>query len=64
MAELSKTAKKSKGEIIKKRHYCTKCKTGERQVVKFTGYGPRGFFWVCVGLEGKQAPCGFQERTR
>jgi hypothetical protein len=65
MAELSKTAKRSTNVKVTKRRPCSKCKIGESIVVKYAGYGPlTGFRWTCVGVEGKQQPCGFTEATR
>lgn len=69
MPEVSKTAKRSAGVKIARKRYCTLCKTGETIVVKFAGFGPHGFFWVCQGAEATKErkaapPCGFQERTR
>jgi hypothetical protein len=36
---------------------CPAC-GAESRVVEFTGYGPRGFFWVC------EKNCGYTKRTR
>ena len=50
----AKTAEKG-GDVAKKRP-CPTCGADSR-VVQFTGFGPRGFFWVC------EKACGYQERT-
>jgi hypothetical protein len=50
----AKTAEKS-GAVQKKA--CPAC-GAEARVVQFTGYGPRGYFWVC------DKNCGYQQRTR
>ena len=50
----SKTAEKS-GEVRKMP--CPSC-GAESRVVQFTGFGPRGFFWVC------EKNCGYTKRTR
>ena len=50
----AKTAEKS-GAVQKKA--CPAC-GAEARVVQFTGYGPRGYFWVCDKI------CGYQQRTR
>ncbi len=50
----AKTAEKG-GDAARKRL----CRCGaESRVVQFTGFGPRGFFWVC------DKNCGYTERTR
>ncbi len=51
----AKTAQKS-GEVQQK-HLCPSC-GAESRVTYFTGYGKRGFFWVC------EKGCGYMERTR
>ncbi len=50
----AKTAEKS-GAVQK--HSCPSCGT-ESRVTYFTGFGRRGFFWVC------DKNCGYMERTR
>jgi ssDNA-binding Zn-finger/Zn-ribbon topoisomerase 1 len=50
----AKTAEKA--EVARKR-LCPSC-GAESRVVQFTGYGPRGFFWLC------DKNCGYSERTR
>jgi ssDNA-binding Zn-finger/Zn-ribbon topoisomerase 1 len=50
----AKTAEKSRA-LEKK--LCPAC-GAEARVVQFTGYGPRGYFWVC------DKNCGYQQRTR
>jgi hypothetical protein len=51
----AKTAEKS-ADAVKKRA-CPSC-GAEARVVQFTGFGPRGFYWLC------DKACGFRERTR
>ena len=65
MAEgkVSKTAKRSLGEKVVKKRFCTKCGIGETIPVKFAGYGPRGMRWVCQGND-KAPGCGFIEPIR
>ena len=50
----AKTAEKA--EAVKKRP-CPSC-GAEVRVVQYTGFGPRGFYWVC------DKACGYRERTR
>jgi hypothetical protein len=49
----AKTAEKS-GAMAK--HLCPSCGTDSR-VTYFTGFGRKGFFWVC------DKNCGYVERT-
>lgn len=51
----AKTAEKS-GDAGRK-HLCPSC-GAESRVVQFTGFGPRGHFWVC------EKSCGYTRRTR
>jgi len=51
----AKTAEKG-GDAARKRA-CPSC-GAESRVVQFTGFGPRGFFWVC------DKTCGYTQRTR
>ena len=51
----AKTAEKG-GDAGRKR-LCPTC-GAESRVIQFTGFGPRGFFWVC------EKNCGYSERTR
>ena len=51
----AKTAEKSGASQNK--HLCPTCGT-ESRVTLFTGFGRKGFFWVC------EKNCGFMERTR
>lgn len=51
----AKTAEKG-ADAARKRN-CPSC-GAESRVVQFTGYGPRGFFWVC------DKNCGYTQRTR
>jgi len=39
------------------RHACPSCGS-DSKVTYFTGFGPRGFFWVC------EKACGYTARTR
>lgn len=50
----AKTAEKA-GAVL--RRSCPTC-GAESRVVLFTGYGPRGRFWVC------DKNCGYSERIR
>ena len=52
----AKTAEKS-GADQQKKHLCPSCGSDSR-VVQYTGFGPRGFFWVC------EKACGYTKRTR
>jgi len=52
----AKTAEKS-GADAQKKHLCPSC-GAESRVVQYTGFGPRGFFWVC------EKACGYTKRTR
>ena len=52
----AKTAEKSSADQQKK-HLCPSC-GAESRVVQYTGFGPRGFFWVC------EKTCGYTKRTR
>ena len=51
----AKTAEKS--GITQTKHPCPSCGT-ESRVTYFTGFGRKGFFWVC------DKNCGYMERTR
>ena len=56
MADMkAKTAQKGKGATL--RHECPSCGSDSR-VTYFTGYGPKGFFWVC------EKSCGYTARTQ
>jgi hypothetical protein len=44
VAEKAKTAQKS--DALRSKRFCPVC-GGESKVVQFTGFGPKGFFWVC-----------------
>jgi ssDNA-binding Zn-finger/Zn-ribbon topoisomerase 1 len=44
VAEKAKTAQKS--DAMRNKRACPVC-GGESKVVQFTGFGPKGFFWVC-----------------
>jgi ribosomal protein L37AE/L43A len=52
----AKTAEKSSADQQRK-HLCPSC-GAESRVVQYTGFGPRGFFWVC------EKTCGYTKRTR
>lgn len=52
----AKTAQKSPGNVNKTRA-CPSCGS-ESKVTYFTGFGRKGFFWVC------EKDCGYSERTR
>ena len=51
----AKTAEKSGAAHSK--HLCPSCST-ESRVHCFTGFGRKGYFWVC------EKNCGYIERTR
>ena len=51
----AKTAEKS-GDVQTK-HLCPSC-GAESRVMHFTGFGRKGFFWVC------DKNCGYVERAR
>jgi len=55
MARKARTAQKSKEAVVKR--LCPNC-GAESRVVLFTGFGRRGFFWVC------DKNCGYMARTR
>ena len=52
----AKTAHKSAGNVAKTRA-CPTC-GADSKVTYFTGFGRKGFFWVC------EKDCGYSERTR
>ena len=45
-----------KGGAVVEKPKCPECQA-ERRVMRYTGYGPRGLFWVC------EKSCGYMERT-
>lgn len=51
----AKTAEK--GADAQRSRKCPSCGS-ESRVVQYTGFGPRGFYWVC------DKNCGYNERTR
>lgn len=51
----AKTAEKSRAALNKR--LCPSC-NAESRVTYFTGFGRKGFFWVC------DKNCGYIERTR
>ncbi len=50
----AKTAEK--GGAVQHKHTCPSCGS-ESRVTYFTGWGPKGFFWVC------EKNCGYSART-
>ena len=46
-----------KGAATAGRHVCPNCGADSR-VTYFTGFGPKGYFWVC------EKGCGYTARTR
>ena len=52
----AKTAEKS-GGVAQAKHSCPSCGS-ESRVTYFTGFGRKGYFWVC------DKNCGYAERTR
>ncbi|HVN85069.1 MAG TPA: hypothetical protein VMW17_09515 [Candidatus Binatia bacterium] len=52
----AKTAQKS-GDQVAKARACPSC-GAESRVTYFTGFGRKGFFWVC------EKDCGYTQRTR
>jgi hypothetical protein len=57
MAEGKKAKTAEKGGDAARKRLCPSC-GAESRVVQFTGFGPRGFYWVC------DKNCGYSERTR
>ena len=57
MAEGKKAKTAEKGGDTARKRLCPSC-GAESRVVQFTGFGPRGFYWVC------DKNCGYSERTR
>ena len=51
----AKTAEK--GDLVQQKRTCPSCGADSR-VTMYTGFGPKGFFWVC------DKNCGYSERTR
>jgi hypothetical protein len=56
MAEKKAKTAESRGDAQRK-HLCPTCGT-ESKVVFYTGFGKRGFYWVC------EKNCGYSSRTR
>ncbi len=52
----AKTAQKS-SNVALVRHECKQCGADSR-VTYFTGFGPKGYFWVC------EKGCGYTARTK
>ena len=52
----AKTAQKG-GSVAVHKHVCPSCGSDSR-VTYFTGFGPKGLFWVC------EKACGYKARTR
>src|SRR5437870_12842277 len=57
MAEGKKAKTAEKGGDTTRKRLCPSC-GAESRVVQLTGFGPRGFYWVC------DKNCGYTERTR
>ena len=57
----AKTAQKRGNEIVKRQ--CAKCGSSV-QVTYFTGFGPKGLFWVPEGKECGETECPYPARTR
>ena len=57
MAEGKKAKTAEKGGDAARKRLCPSC-GAESRVVQFTGFGPRGFYWVC------DKNCGYSQRTR
>ena len=55
MAE--KKAKTAEKTAAAQKRLCPSC-GAESRVVQYTGFGPRGFFWVC------DKNCGYLQRIR
>ncbi len=56
MAEKKAKTAESRGAEARK-HVCPSC-SAEAKVVFYTGFGRKGFFWVC------EKNCGYSARTR
>ena len=56
MAEKKAKTAESGGDAGRK-HMCPNC-NAESKVIFYTGYGKKGFFWVC------DKNCGYSARTR
>jgi hypothetical protein len=56
MAEKKAKTAESRGADAR-RHQCPSCNS-ESRVVFYTGFGKKGFFWVC------EKNCGYTARTR
>jgi len=52
----AKTAEKTSG-AARAKHLCPSCQV-DSQVTYFTGFGRKGYFWVC------SKNCGYVARTR
>ena len=57
MAEAKKAKTAEKGGAATFKRVCPSCGS-ESRVTMFTGFGRKGFFWVC------DKNCGYSERTR
>jgi hypothetical protein len=53
----AKKAKTAQKVVAGQKNTCPDCASDTR-IVMYTGYGPKGFFWVC------EKECGFKQRTR
>jgi ribosomal protein L37AE/L43A len=56
MAEKKAKTAESRGAEARK-HACPSC-SAETRVIYYTGFGKKGFFWVC------DKNCGYSARTR
>jgi hypothetical protein len=56
MAEKKAKTAESRGADTRK-HACPSC-SAESKVIFYTGFGRKGFFWVC------EKNCGYSARTR
>jgi transcription elongation factor Elf1 len=56
MAEKKAKTAESRGADARK-HQCPSC-NAESRVIFYTGFGKKGFFWVC------EKNCGYSARTR
>lgn len=61
MAEKKAKTAQKRTEVTKRQ--CKKCGTAV-QVTYFTGYGPKGFFWVPEGKDCSESECPYPARTK
>lgn len=57
MAERKAKTAGSRRGVSSRKHVCPSC-SADTRVVYYTGFGKKGFFWVC------DKNCGYSERTR